>query len=322
MKRKKRILLTGAMGHIGFAISLYLSKKKFKIVGIYNKSLDRYKMKLLKKNNVILIKNNLTNENLIKKIISKYKIKNCIYCSAVAHDSIAKKNIDKTIKVNCLSLNIFLQLQKKKLFDKFINISTGSVFQNIKSSKDTINELTQPTPNSIYAVTKRLGEVLIDSSFKPNLQKTCSLRVSWVYGPPLLTKFVTPQRGPIPYLVSKLFCENKNKIIFKSGGDFTASFTYIDDVCMAIHKMIKLKKFAQSIYHLGSGKNYSNFMVAKILNKNFPNKRVKFGKGFSPWSNDSVVRGPLITKYNYSFLKTKFDLKTGLLKFINFAKGN
>ena len=86
--------------------------------------------------------------------------------------------------------------------------------------------------------------------------------------------------------------------------------------------MIKLKKFAQSIYHLGSGKNYSNFMVAKILNKNFPNKRVKFGKGFSPWSNDSVVRGPLITKYNYPFLKTKFDLETGLLKFINFAKGH
>ena len=109
MKRNKRILLTGVMGHIGFAISLYLSKKKFKIVGIYNKSLDRYKMKLLKKNNVILIKNNLTNENLIKKIIRKYKIKNCIYCSAVAHDSIAKKNIDKTIKVNCLSLNIFLK---------------------------------------------------------------------------------------------------------------------------------------------------------------------------------------------------------------------
>ncbi len=163
---------------------------------------------------------------------------------------------------------------------------------------------------------------MIDVSFKLNLQKACTLRVSWVYGPPLLTKTIIPQRGPIPYLVNKLICENKKEISFKSGGNFTASFTYIDDICLTINKMLKLKKFSKSIYHLGTGTNLSNFELAKILNKVFPNKKIKFGKGFSPWSNDSVIRGPLITKYKFSFLKTKYDLKSGLLRFIDFAKGN
>ena len=101
-----------------------------------------------------------------------------------------------------------------------------------------------------------------------------------------------------------MFCEleNKKEISFKSGGNFTASFTYIDDICLTINKMLKLKKFSKSIYHLGTGTNHSNFELAKILNKVFPNKKIKFGKGFSPWSNDSVIRGPLITKYKLLIL--------------------
>tara|TARA_B100000686_G_C16805776_1_gene990178 strand:- start:6825 stop:7763 length:939 start_codon:yes stop_codon:yes gene_type:complete len=310
------------MGHIGFAICLYLSNKNYNVIGIYNKTKDKYKTNLLKKNRIILIKNNLTNSILIKKILKKYKVKDCIYCSAVSHESIAKKNIDKTIKVNCISLNKFLNFQKKRFFNKLIYISTGSVFQNIKSSKYKIDESTQPTPNSIYSITKRLGEILIDVSFKSNLQRSCVLRVSWVYGPPLLTKTIIPQRGPIPYLVNKLICENKKEITFKSGGDFTASFTYIDDICITISKMLKLKKFSKNIYHLGTGTNHSNFELAKTLNKIFPEKKIKFGKGFSPWSNDSVVRGPLISKYKLPFLKTKYNLKSGLIRFIDFAKEN
>ena len=106
----------------------------------------------------------------------------------------------------------------------------------------------------------------------------------------------------------------------KNGGDFCASFTYIDDVCLAIYKLFQLKKFNENTYHLGSGINNSNFEVIKIFKKLLPNKKIIFGKGKNPWSKDSVIRGPIISKYNYSFLKTKYNLKDGIKKFIKFAK--
>ena len=69
-------------------------------------------------------------------------------------------------------------------------------------------------------------------------------------------------------------------------------------------------------------KIYEKMSKKKLLSLTISKIEIKFGKGFSPWSNDSVIRGPLITKYKFSFLKTKYDLKSGLLRFIDFAKGN
>ena len=62
----------------------------------------------------------------------------------------------------------------------------------------------------------------------------------------------------------------------------------------------------------------------ELINAIHPNayisKKVKFGKGKNPWSKDSVIRGPIISKYGYSFLKTKYSLMKGIKKFIEFAK--
>ena len=64
----------------------------------------------------------------------------------------------KTINVNCYGIQNLIDLQKLYKF-KLINISTGSVFQDIKNSKFKITEIV-PTPKSVYSSTKRLGEIL------------------------------------------------------------------------------------------------------------------------------------------------------------------
>ena len=84
------ILITGVFGHLGLSTALKLSSN-YKIVGIYNNTVNKYYKKVFLKNKIILIKNNLTNSNQIKQILKKYKIEQVLYCSAIAHDSIAKK---------------------------------------------------------------------------------------------------------------------------------------------------------------------------------------------------------------------------------------
>ena len=319
MKKKKTILITGVMGHIGFGLAVYLSNN-YKVIGIFNHKKSLSKTKILRSKKVILIKDNLEKFESLKKIFIKYNIKDCIYAAGIAHNTVAKKNVDKTIKVNCLSVNFFLEAQFKKYFEKFIYISTGSVFQNIESSKKKIIESNKASPNSIYSISKRLGETLIETFFKKNKKKSCSLRVSWVYGPPLLTKKIVPQRGPIPYIIQKLFVESKKIVRFTSGGKFAASFTSIDDVCRSISEMLLLKKFSHPVYHFGSGRNFSNLELARIFNKLYPQKKVFFGNGVKPWSDDSVIRGPLSTKYKYSFLKSKISLEQGISNFVKLIK--
>ena len=68
MNNKAAILITGIMGHIGYASAIYLSKYGYKIIGIYNKSIDIKKKKELLRYNIKLIKNNLEHPKTIKKI--------------------------------------------------------------------------------------------------------------------------------------------------------------------------------------------------------------------------------------------------------------
>ncbi len=313
---KKKILILGSFGHIGNALCNYLSSKNYQIIATYNKFIDKKKFHLLKKQNIKLIQCDLKNKSKLKKIFANHKIHTCICSAAVSHDSVAKIFPDKAIDVNCTGIINLIELQNLFKF-KLINISTGSVFQDIKNSKLKISEYTVPSPKSVYSATKRLGEILICNNHEVD-KKSCNLRVSWVYGPPIILKKFDPQRGPIPYILSELFYRNKQKISFKSGSDFEASFTYIDDITWVIEKMIKMTKFKFSTYHFGSGKNYKLKELLNFINKNYKNKKIISGKGYAPWSNDSVIRGPMISSKKINFYKPKTKPTCGIEKYIKY----
>ena len=313
---RKKILILGSFGHIGYSLSKHLSRKNYEIIATYNKSKDRKMFSLLKKEKVKFIRCDLKDKTKLKKIFKNYNIHTCVCAAAVSHDSVAKFFPRKTINVNCYGIQNLIDLQKLYKF-KLINISTGSVFQDIKDSKFKITEETVPTPKSVYSSTKRLGEILIDNSHETN-QRSCNLRVSWVYGPPIILKKFDPQRGPIPFILSELFFKNKKKLIFKSGSDFEASFTFIEDVTNVIEKMIKMKKFKFSTFHFGSGKNYKLKEVINFINKSYKNKKIISGPGYAPWSNDSVIRGPMITSNKVNFYKPKINIKSGIKKYIKY----
>ena len=76
------------MGHIGFSLAIFLAKKKYKVIGIYNKSLDLNKKKELIKYKVKLIQNNQSNKKKLLNIIKKFSVTDCVYASAIAHDRI------------------------------------------------------------------------------------------------------------------------------------------------------------------------------------------------------------------------------------------
>ena len=313
---KKKILILGSFGHIGYSLSKNLATKNYEVIATYNKSKNKKILSLLKKVKVKFIKCDLKDKAKLKKIFQKFNIHTCVCAAAVSHDSIAKIFPEKAINVNCYGIQNLIDLQNKFKF-KLINISTGSVFQEIKNSKFKITEEIVPTPKSVYSSTKRLGEILINNSHEKN-QISCNLRISWVYGPPVILNKFDPQRGPIPFILSELFLNNKKKIIFKSGSDFEASFTFIDDVTDVIEKMIKMRKFKFPTFHFGSGKNYKLKEIINFINKNYKNKKIISGPGYAPWSNDSVIRGPMITSNKIKFYKPKTDIKLGIKKYIKY----
>ena len=314
------ILVTGAMGHIGYSFCLYAKKNNHNIITTINKTKDKKKLKALKSNKIRVIKLDINNKVQVRNTLLKKKIDCVVHTAAVSHEIYAKKNPKNTFDVNSLSpLLILSEIKKINKKIKFINVSTGSVFQDIKNS-NKIEEIVTPTPKSLYSTTKRLGEVIV-SHFNKNEKVNCAtMRISWVYGPPLKVNSLVIQRGPIPIILNQLLKEKKKKFSLKSGNDFRASFTYIEDVSKNLLKLIKENKKLDDIYHLGTGKNNKLIEIFSIL-KSIDNKiKFKIGKGSKPWSNDSVMRGPLFSKNN--FLKCEYSLKKGLKKYYHWYKND
>lgn len=311
----KTIMVTGVMGHIGFEFAKQASAKQYRILGIYNKTKDKEKIKVLKKLNVKLIKNNLQKISSLENLIKKNKVSGCVYAAAVSHEIYAKKDPNKTLNVNCAGVQNILSLVNNKF--KFVYLSTGSVYQDIKNKKK-INEEITPTPFSMYSGSKRMGEIIVNF-YKENFKRNCtSLRVSWVYGPSIICKKIDIQRGPIPFILHN-FIKGNNSFKFKSGRDFKASFTYIDDVTSSILKLLNKNKFEYSSYNLGTGINNSISEIFKIVNTK-KNISYKIGNGVLPWSNSSVMRGPLISKRKN--FKAKTNLREGINKYLNWLKLN
>ena len=177
-----------------------------------------------------------------------------------------------------------------------------------------------PTPKSIYSSTKRLGELLLDKLTENENNVSCILRISWVYGPPLKLEKLNIQRGPIPKIVYDFVVNNQRKFNLKKGRDFKASFTYIEDVNKAIINLSKRKKYKQTYYHLGTGKNNSLKEIFECLKKIDKKTSYKIGKGAQPWSNDSIMRGPLANSDKKLYAKT--SLEKGIKKYCNWLREN
>ena len=237
---KKKVLILGAGGHIGYTTAIYLNNLGYKVIGTYNKNHPK-NFTIQDKKNIKLIQCKLSDKKKLKYIISKYKINKCVYCAAVPHEIYAKKDPLNALEANVIGVHNLVEIQKKFNFN-IILISTGSVFQEIKNSSK-INEKIIPSPKSIYSATKRLGEILLEVFSSSTDSKSCILRISWVYGPPIICKKIDIQRGPIPNILYENIKKNKMSFKLKSGKEFKASFTYIEDVNKSISKLITKNKF-------------------------------------------------------------------------------
>ena len=187
---KKKILITGSAGFIGFhLIKKLLIKNSYYIVGIDN--LDNYYSIILKKKrNKILTKNknfkfykvDIKNNNKINNIFKKEKIDFVVHLAAQAGVRYSLVNPKKYIDTNINGFFNILDKSKNYKVKHFIYASSSSVYGLNKLQPFNENQKTD-FPTSLYGATKKSNEILAHSySYIYNLPCT-GLRFFTVYGP-------------------------------------------------------------------------------------------------------------------------------------------
>ena len=239
MKNKElSILITGAAGFIGAALSKKFLKEGFNVVGIdnlnnyYDVSLKYLRLKDLQKqfgkdNSFEFFEIDLENYTEIKSVVKKYKINIVIHLAAQAGVRYSLENPESYIQSNLVGFGNILEICRKNDIYNFLFASSSSVYGgNLKlpfSENDSVNH-----PISLYAATKKSNELMAHSYSHLYDIPTIGLRFFTVYGP-----FGRPDMAPM--IFAKAILEEKPIKVFNFG-NMRRDFTYIEDIVEAVFK--------------------------------------------------------------------------------------
>ena len=297
---KKKILVTGGTGFLGYHLLKKLSKQDYSLYSLSTKKPT--KQRKIKK--VKYITCDICNKNVLKrKLKDKYNyIVN--FSGYVDHT-----NKSKTIQSHYYGCKNLINLFRNKKIDNFIQIGSSMEYGN-SFSPHSEKFICKPKGNygiAKYKATKYLEKIHKIKSFPYTI-----FRLYQVYGPN------QSKNRLIPVVIDSCL---KNKNFGCTSGGQIRDFLYIDDLIKLIIKSIK-KKPMNKIYNVGAGNKIKVKFLIDMINRLIGSGKPIYGK-IKMRKDEMKNNFPNIkrVKSDYSW-EPKCDLKAGLKKTISFYRNN
>ena len=314
------LLVTGAMGHVGYEIVRQAAARGRQVVAQYRGTFREADARSID-GDVVWIGLNLADEPAVRVALEKHDIDACIHPAAVPNEGLARPDPLGAVFANTGGVATLLETARTRKWRRFLYVSTGSVFQNA-TDVTPILEDAQPHVTSVYSTTKYCGELLVAMYRSQFNISAATVRISWVYGPPLVPRVRDNPRGPIPYFLK---CALSGVAVREpSGADFAASFTHVSDVASGLLAAAETPELRHSIYHLGSGTNYSTAVAARAVKAAVPEADIEVGPGTAPWTDHTHMRGPLAGRHllDDAGFEPRLGLESGIASFADWMRAN
>ena len=303
MKKRKKILIVGGTGFIGFHLASQLVKKNYIVTSLSTK----FPTKKRKVSRVTYLICDICKFNQLKKILNKNKEFDYVINLGGYVDHSNKKKTYESHFTGCKNLTkIFL---KRKIY-KFIQI--GSSIENGRKNSPQTESVSaeEKSIQSIYGLAKfRASQHLINLYKKSNFPAVI-LRLYLIYGPKQDTNRF------LPIIITN--CLN-NKAFPCSEGKQYRDFLYIQDLIDLIKKFLNTKTSLNGeIFNIGSGKPRKIKSIIQQIKKQVKGGMPLYGE--IELRKDEIMKlYPNLNKIKkYVNWKPKVSFKLGLKKSINY----
>jgi len=300
MNKKKKILITGSSGFIGFSLALKLLKKGHKILG-YDSINDYYDVNLKFSRNRILkifknftfIKGELEDQKKLNKNVLSFKPEIIIHLAAQAGVRYSLDAPRKYLSTNIIGTFNIIEIAHKIKVKHLLIASSSSVYG---ANKQSVFKETDKTDNqlSIYAATKKSTESIAHSYSSLWKIPITMLRFFTVYGP-----WGRPDMAYFSF--TKAIIKNK-KINVYNKGEMYRDFTYIDDVTKSIELLIN------KIPSQNNKKKYKNDSLSNVA----PFRIVNIGNQKKVYLKKFIIA--LENKLNKKAKKNNMSMQKGDVK--------
>jgi len=322
----KTLLITGGAGFLGnYFIDIidYLNKnileKPCRIISVDN-FITGVKYRLEEGPNFKAIKHNIKDALKIDENIDYI-----IHAAGIASPKFYRKFKIETIDVATLGTKNILELAKEKKVKSVLNFSSSEIYGDpdpkyVPTPETYVGRVSCTGPRSNYDESKRLGEALCIAYFEEHKIPVKIVRPFNIYGPGMRLD----DYRVIANFVAHAF---KGQFIPVYGqGSHTRTFCYASDGITAFLKVL-LSNFNGEAFNVGNDNNEITIEnLAKVVAEIFDNKmgiQKTEGPTDAYTSADPKRRCPDLTKIKTKLNYTpKIDLKTGIKRFVQWAREN
>ncbi len=251
-----KVLVTGAAGFIGSALSAKLKAQGHEVFGIdsisdyYDQNLKRMRIAhFLTQNEIKFEKVDIARLDQFQGILRGFKPDAVIHLAAQAGVRTPNTRLTNYVGANLLGFGNVLQEVVESNTSIFLYASSSSVYGNNSTAPYSENEKNL-NPTSFYGATKLANEIFVKSVLTNSSTKVAGMRFFTVYGP-----WGRPDMAYFRILTSVLTGE---KFKLFGDGSIKRDFTYIDDTVLGIAALLdnasKIQRGKPEIFNIGGGK--------------------------------------------------------------------
>ena len=266
-----KILITGAVGFIGFHLSKSLLDDGYQVLGLdninnyYDINLKNDRLNLLNKySDFKFEKIDISDKQALSKSFLNFSPNKVVNLAAQAGVRYSIDNPYVYIESNIKGFLNIIELCRHNDIDGLIYASSSSVYGSNPKFPFSVKDKTD-NPISLYAATKKTNELIANCYSELYDLHTTGLRFFTVYGP-----------WGRPDMAYFKFCKNihDGKIInIHNHGKMKRDFTYIDDIILGTRAAID-KNYKNKIFNLGNSKTKNLMDLVNLIENNL-NKKAK-----------------------------------------------
>ena len=235
--KDRTVIVTGAAGFIGSALSKRLLDEGVKVVGIdsmndyYDVRIKEWRLSNLERSEAFtFVRGNIADKEFVFSVFDKYHPCVVVNLAAQAGVRYSITNPDVYIESNIIGFFNILEAVRKYPVEHLVYASSSSVYgSNSKVPYSTDDRVDNPV--SLYAATKKSNELMAHAYSKLYNIPSTGLRFFTVYGP--------AGRPDMAYFSFTDKLRKGETIKIFNWGNCMRDFTYVDDIVEGIVRVMK-----------------------------------------------------------------------------------
>lgn len=329
-----KVLVTGAAGFIGAALSKKLLDRGDEVVGLdnindyYDINLKHARLATIENfDKFTFIKADIADEQALKSIFKEHSFDVVVNLAAQAGVRYSIENPQAYIQSNLVGFANILEACRHNKVSNLVYASSSSVYGANKeypfNEDHPVNH-----PVSLYAATKKSNELMAHSYASLYGMSVTGLRFFTVYGP-------CGRPDMAPFLFTKAVLEDRPIDVFNNGEMFR-DFTYIDDIVQGTLDVIVNPAMPNLDWNAEQPLPSSSYCAYRVLNigNDQPTKLLDFigaiekatgkkaDKNFKPMQPGDVVgtAANIDKLHNVNGFKPTTDIQQGIQKFVDWYR--